>query len=128
MFSLNDSHRYYLCPDSQDMRKGFDTLSGVVRSDMGRDPLSGNEKLKNELLYLRRALFRRSSERYVKEDPDQLKLAFEVLEYTPGIFTYVALYVKNTHWQEKWEWLSQHFLHFLFPKVMQGLPFCPACW
>jgi len=41
MFSLNESHRYYLCPDSQDMRKGFDALSGVVRSDMGRDPLSG---------------------------------------------------------------------------------------
>ncbi|MDR0750062.1 MAG: IS66 family insertion sequence element accessory protein TnpB [Tannerellaceae bacterium] len=33
--------RYRLCPSSQDMRKGFDVLSGVVRSDMGRDPLTG---------------------------------------------------------------------------------------
>ena len=41
MFGLNDSQQYYLCPESCDMRKGFDTLCGVVRSDMGRDPLSG---------------------------------------------------------------------------------------
>jgi chromosome segregation ATPase len=34
-------------------------------------------KLSDELLYLRRTLFGRSSERYVKEDPNQLKLDFE---------------------------------------------------
>jgi len=41
MFGLHESHQYYLFPSSCDMRKGFDTLCGVVRSDMGRDPLSG---------------------------------------------------------------------------------------
>lgn len=41
MFSLSDSLQYYLCTGATDMRKGFDTLSGVVRSQMGRDPLSG---------------------------------------------------------------------------------------
>jgi transposase len=41
MFSLNESHCYYLSTDSCDMRKGFDALCGAVRSDMGRDPLSG---------------------------------------------------------------------------------------
>jgi len=41
MFSLNDSLRYYLLAGSCDMRKGFDALCGVVRSDMERDPLSG---------------------------------------------------------------------------------------
>jgi transposase len=41
MFSLNESYRYWLCPSSQDMRKGFDALSGAVRRDMGQDPLSG---------------------------------------------------------------------------------------
>jgi transposase len=41
MFSLNESVRYWLCPSSQDMRKSFDALSGVVRRDMGRDPMSG---------------------------------------------------------------------------------------
>jgi transposase len=34
------------------------------------------EKLKNELFYIRRILFGRSSERYVKEDPHQLRLDF----------------------------------------------------
>ena len=41
MFSLSDNLKYYLCTGSTDMRKGFDTLCGVVRSKMGRDPLSG---------------------------------------------------------------------------------------
>ena len=41
MFSLNESHRYYLSTSGTDMRKGFDALCGIVRSDMGRDPLSG---------------------------------------------------------------------------------------
>ena len=41
MFSLNSTDRYYLCVGSVDMRKGFDSLCGVVRSVMGKDPLSG---------------------------------------------------------------------------------------
>jgi transposase len=41
MFSLSGSLQYYLFTGSTDMRKGFDALSGVVRSQMGRDPLSG---------------------------------------------------------------------------------------
>lgn len=41
MFGLTASLQYYLCPASCDMRKGFDTLCGLVRSDMCRDPLSG---------------------------------------------------------------------------------------
>jgi transposase len=41
MFSLGASNSYYLCVGGCDLRKGFDTLSGVVRSRMQRDPLSG---------------------------------------------------------------------------------------
>lgn len=41
MFNLNDSLLYYLCSRPVDMRGGFDSLCGVVRSFMGRDPLSG---------------------------------------------------------------------------------------
>lgn len=41
MFSLNDSLSYYLYSRPADMRKGFDTLCGLVRSEMGRNPLSG---------------------------------------------------------------------------------------
>lgn len=45
--------------------------------------LALNEKLKNELLYLRRALFGRTSERFIKDDPNQLKLDFQGLEKLP---------------------------------------------
>ena len=41
MFNLNDSLQYYLCSSSVDMRKGFDSLCGVVREGMGRDPHCG---------------------------------------------------------------------------------------
>lgn len=41
MFSLNEAHRFYLYAGACDIRKGFDSLSGVVRSQMGRDPLTG---------------------------------------------------------------------------------------
>lgn len=41
MFSLGETDKYYLCPSSVDMRKGFDTLCGEVINYMKRDPLSG---------------------------------------------------------------------------------------
>jgi transposase len=41
------------------------------------------EKLQNELLILRRKLFGHSSERYIKEDPNQLRLDFGGVEILP---------------------------------------------
>lgn len=41
MFSLNDSLNYYFLHQPADMRKGFDSLCGLVRSQMNRNPLSG---------------------------------------------------------------------------------------
>lgn len=42
MFSLSSSHRYYLYRGVCDMRKSFNGLSGLVRSELGRDPTSGD--------------------------------------------------------------------------------------
>ena len=42
MISLNERNRYFLYRSATDMRKGFDGLSGVVRNDLGMDPLSGD--------------------------------------------------------------------------------------
>lgn len=42
MFSLTDSNHYYLCPQGVDMRKGFDSLCGVVRQNMNKNPLMGD--------------------------------------------------------------------------------------
>jgi len=42
MFSLNESIRYYLYPYPTDMRKGFYTLSGIVKNLMGMDVFHGD--------------------------------------------------------------------------------------
>jgi len=42
MFSLSEQHRYYLYNGSADMRKGFNGLSGLVRNELGLDPLTGD--------------------------------------------------------------------------------------
>lgn len=42
MFNLNERHRYYLYEESTDMRKGFDGLSGLIRNELDKDPLSGD--------------------------------------------------------------------------------------
>lgn len=41
MISLTSQHRYFLYRRSVDMRKSFDGLSGVVRNELGRDPMDG---------------------------------------------------------------------------------------
>lgn len=41
MFSLTSSNRYYLYQHPTDMRKGFDSLSGIVRNELGRNPMDG---------------------------------------------------------------------------------------
>jgi transposase len=41
MFTLGSSHSYQVYIKACDMRKSFDALSGLVRNELGRDPLSG---------------------------------------------------------------------------------------
>ena len=41
MLSLNSSYRYYLYRDYTDLRKGFDSLSGIVRNELSSNPMSG---------------------------------------------------------------------------------------
>ena len=42
MLGLTDRHVYYYYHPAADMRKGFDGLSGLVREQMGSDPLDGS--------------------------------------------------------------------------------------
>lgn len=42
MFSLTASDRYLLYKGDCDMRRGAYSLSGLVRNELGRDPLSGD--------------------------------------------------------------------------------------
>ncbi len=41
MFGLTSTHHYEYYAKPCDMRKGFDTLCGLVRSELGRDPTNG---------------------------------------------------------------------------------------
>lgn len=41
MFSLSSSNSYLLYSQPTDMRKSFDALCGIVRTELKRDPLSG---------------------------------------------------------------------------------------
>lgn len=41
MLSIGSAHQLWLYGEAVDFRKGFDGLCGVVRDQMGRDPLSG---------------------------------------------------------------------------------------
>lgn len=42
MFSLNDTMRYHLCPGRTDMRKGINSLIGVVKEKMQGDVRNGD--------------------------------------------------------------------------------------
>lgn len=42
MFSLNDTMRYYLCPGKTDMRKGINSLCGLVKEKMGHQVVNGD--------------------------------------------------------------------------------------
>ena len=41
MLHLSPSGRYYLYREHTDMRKGFDSLSGIVQNQLGKNALSG---------------------------------------------------------------------------------------
>jgi transposase len=41
MLSITRLHRCYLYRGRTDMRKGIDSLCGMVRNELGKDPLSG---------------------------------------------------------------------------------------
>ncbi len=42
MFNLTSSHRYYLCNEPTDMRKGIDGLAGLVGTHFKADPMNGS--------------------------------------------------------------------------------------
>lgn len=41
MLSVSSAYLYYLYRGQADMRKSFDSLSGIVRNELQKDPLSG---------------------------------------------------------------------------------------
>jgi transposase len=72
MFGLTASTRIYLYRGICDMRKSFDGLCGIVRSDLGEDPLSGSL-----FVFVNR---RRSMVKLLYWDRDGLALWYKRLE------------------------------------------------
>lgn len=42
MFCLNDTMRYFLCPGKTDMRRGMNSLCGLVQDHMGHELRKGD--------------------------------------------------------------------------------------
>ena len=42
MIAFSSAQRYYYYREATDMRKSFDGLSGLIRTGLNRDPLSGD--------------------------------------------------------------------------------------
>ena len=42
MLSLSTQQKYFVFNGNADMRKGFDGLSGLVRNNLGKDPICGD--------------------------------------------------------------------------------------
>jgi len=42
MLALSSSRRYFIYGQFADMRKGFDSLSGIVQNELKQNPLSGD--------------------------------------------------------------------------------------
>jgi len=42
MFGFSNKLRYFFCCRPTDMRNGFDGLAGIVRNNLGKDPVSGD--------------------------------------------------------------------------------------
>ncbi|MFV0522710.1 MAG: IS66 family insertion sequence element accessory protein TnpB [Mangrovibacterium sp.] len=41
MFALTSENKFHLYSEATDMRKGFESLSGIVRDVLGTNPLNG---------------------------------------------------------------------------------------
>lgn len=98
MFSLSSTFRYYFYNSATDMRKGFDGLCGLVHSELGRRPVSGEvfifvNRQRDKIKHLHR------KEHIIEPQEDITgarkigEVVTEVLEYTPGRF-YVERYVR----------------------------------
>lgn len=82
MLSLTAATRIYLYRASCDMRKSFDGLCGLIRSELGADPLSGSL-----FVFVNR---RRNMVKLLYWDRDGLAIWYKRLER--GCFTPPSLY------------------------------------
>jgi len=94
MFSLGERHRYYLYNDWVDMRKGFNGLSGLVRNDLGMDPLTGDV-----YIFINRSRNRMTSQLSLEYSWEELMLLVGGIERT-SLRRHKRFSLKNRHKKE----------------------------
>jgi len=87
MFGLTAATRIYLYRGICDMRKSFDGLCGIVRSELGADPLSGSL-----FVFVNR---RRNMVKLLYWDRDGYALWFKRLEQ--GVFVLPSRHFRDGH-------------------------------
>ena len=93
MFPFSSTQRYYFYRHPTDMRKSFDGLSGIVRSELGADPVSGDI-----FIFVNR---RRDRVKLLAWDRTGFVLLYKHLQQ--GTFELPAFKAEATSCQMKWE-------------------------
>ena len=119
MFGLSSTYRYHLYAQPTDMRKSFDTLSGLIRNELGSDPRNGDvfvfiNKNRDKLKLLHWSgvsytLYYKRLERGTFELPGYGKRVGSIkLDYTRLVMLVDGLSVKNLHHRKQTHLQRKH--------------------
>lgn len=112
MFTLSNEHRYLLYGQAVDMRKSFDSLSGLIKNELSSDPRSGDVYMfinknrdKAKLLHWNGGsytLYYKRLERGTFELPGYGKQVPGIkLDYTRIVMLLDGLSIKNLHQRKR---------------------------
>lgn len=112
MFTLSSDHRYNLYSQSTDMRKSFDSLSGLIRNELNIDPRTGDvfvfvNKNKNRLKLLHWTggsftIYYKRLEQGTFEVPNYEKKTLSIkLDYALMVMLIDGLSIKNVHHRKR---------------------------
>ena len=93
MLPFSSTHRYYFYRHATDMRKSFNGLSGIVRSELGANPVSGDV-----FIFVNR---RRNRVKLLVWDRTGYVIFYKHLQQ--GTFELPAFEAESTSCQMKWE-------------------------
>ena len=112
MFTLSSNHRYLLYSTATDMRKSFDSLSGLVRNELAINPQNGDvflfiNKNRNKLKLLHwnggsYTMYYKRLERGTFELPQYNQAVGGIrLDYTRLVMLIDGLSIKNIHQRKR---------------------------
>jgi len=113
MFTLTSENNFHLYSQPADMRKSFDGLSGLIRNDLLRDPLSGDvfifiNKTRNKIKLLHFSgngftlYYKRLEEGTFQMPVYDIKRGSLVLTYAQLVMLVDGLSIKNLHQRKRY--------------------------